>query len=446
MKRHGGAHRLMVGGCLAFATCLALASCAGPAGRGGIPAGLHPVVVIAIDGLRADALGCYGAASSDSPNLDALAAQSVRFEWAFAQAADPAVSFAGLVSGLYPTTSGVREAGDVLPDEAEVLAEVVSRAGMATAAFLEGADGGAFGLGQGFAELTVDATPGPRAVAWLAEHTRGDFLLVFRGWSVGWPFAEGLAVEGLEPPEGFAGRVQEVLASRFTSAPLAFEPRDLEYAKALYAARVRSADARLGEFLTGFRALGLGDRATLVVLGTRGVDLQQHGATGNDSLHATVTRVPLLIRLPGGAAAGVVDRITELVDVMPTLLDLLGLETPPGVQGRSLLPLVRGQGTPPYLAFGESPGLGGQRSIALGGFRMLHFAADDSVRLFDLATDPLELADIATVETDRVAVLRRHLEDWGKMVAATSLDPELRSDEPLDDETLERLKSLGYIH
>jgi arylsulfatase A-like enzyme len=198
--------------------------------------------------------------------------------------------------------------------------------------------------------------------------------------------------------------------------------------------------------MADLRAAGLVDRATLVIVGTAGLDLEQHGPTGSVSLHSTVTRVPLFIRFPGGRVTETVDRIVELVDVMPTLLDLAGIETPRTVQGMSLLPLIRGEGRPPYLAFAESPALGGQQSIALGGYRLVHNVDGDAASLFNLSVDPLELADIADAEGDRVEVLRRHLSDWGKMVAVASLDPELRSDEELDPETLERLRSLGYIH
>jgi len=112
------------------------------------------------------------------------------------------------------------------------------------------------------------------------------------------------------------------------------------------------------------------------------------------------------------------------------------------VQGASLVPLIEGGGKPPYIAFGESPA---QRFAALGGYRLVTGLSDGSAELFHIADDPLELDDIAGAEGDRVEVLQRHLEVWGKMVAATSLDPERRSGETLDDDTLDQLKSLGYV-
>ena len=408
-------------------------------------AGAHPIIVIAVDGLRADSLGVFGG-DLGTPNFDALADQASHFRWAFAQAVEPSVSFTSMLTGLYPTTSGVVAAGDRLPEEAVTLAEALSSAGFATAAFVEGMPGGDdFGLGQGFAEFHSSDQPGAAATRWITEHADGDFLVVFRGWSVGLDFGPGAEGGHTAPPDGFFERLQAVLASDFSDQPLAMEPEDLAYVRELYFDRVRAADAALGNLLAELDELGLAERAILVVMGTTGLDLEQHGPTGSVSLHSTVTRVPLFIRLPNQGGAGLSDKIVELVDVMPTLLDLTGVDDPSGVQGASLVPLVEGAGTPPYIAFSESPHLGGQRAVALGGMRLIAAAADGSAALYDLAADPDELEDRSFDSPDRVDVLLRHLDAWSQMVAVASLDPELRTEEELDDATLEQLKSLGYI-
>jgi hypothetical protein len=211
--------------------------------------------VVAVDGLRADALGCYGATDAATPNFDALAAESVRFEWAFAQAADPAVSMAGLLSGLYPTTSGVRDAGDILPDEAETLAESLTLSALATYAAFEGVPGGnTFGLGQGFLDFYMGPNAGTEAAEWIGRRVNDDFLMVFRGWSAGWEFGRDVTVDGISPPDGFFERLQEVLASDVTERPISMEPEDVEYARGLYATRIRAIDQSLGEFMADLRA------------------------------------------------------------------------------------------------------------------------------------------------------------------------------------------------
>ncbi|HSN54918.1 MAG TPA: sulfatase-like hydrolase/transferase, partial [Candidatus Sulfomarinibacteraceae bacterium] len=109
---------------------------------GALPDGPHPVIVVAVAGLRADWLGCYGGPEL-TPAIDALAAESVRFDSAWAQAPEMLPSLAALLSGLYPTSNGLRIPGDELQAEAVTLAEVAKELGMTTAAFLEGRPGGA---------------------------------------------------------------------------------------------------------------------------------------------------------------------------------------------------------------------------------------------------------------------------------------------------------------
>nr|MCU0305606.1 hypothetical protein [Thermoanaerobaculales bacterium] len=143
--------------------------------------------------------------------------------------------------------------------------------------------------------------------------------------------------------------------------------------------------------------------------------------------------------------AGTVSRIVELVDLMPTLLELAGAAPPAAIQGASLLPVADGTAPPPFIAFGEGPGRGGQRFVALAGYRAVATGPDAALELFNTEADPLELEDVAAAEPDKAAKLAADLEAWAKMIAAASLDPELRTDAELDDETLKQLKSLGYI-
>ncbi len=413
--------------------------------EGAIEIGAQPVIVIALDGLRADALGSYGALAA-TPALDALAAESVRFEWAFAQAPQAQPSLATMFSGLYPTSNGLRAPGDSMADEAATLAEVLGAAGYATAAFVEGRAGdNDYGLAQGFDSYQTVAQPGLAGAEWMRAHSDENFLLVIAGWSNVALEAVRVLLDAAGRPEGMEQRVAEVLASRATDRPLEFDEADLEWVRAWYAARIQVIDSQLEAFLTEVRDLGLDRRAILVVLGSNGFALQEHGDLFGESLYASVTHVPVLLRLPGGRNPQAVSKIVEVVDLMPTLVELAGQTVPPGVQGSSLLPMINGGGQPPYVAFGESPQLGGQRFVALGGMDMVSGIGGKDAELYDLANDPLESANLAESEADRLAVMTRHLEAWEKMVAVASLDPELRTEEELDEDTLKQLKSLGYI-
>lgn len=423
-----------------------LASCGGGDGEGNaVTADATPVIIVAIDGLRADALGCYGAAAA-TPAIDSLAAESVRFEWAMTQAPQLQPSLAALFSGLYPTTNGLRAPGDYMADDASTLAEVLGAAGYTTAAFIEGgAADSDYGLAQGFDSYQTTQTPGEAALGWLSSHSGESFLLVVGGWSRVALEQVTTLLEGGGQPDGMGDRVREVLASRATGGDASFDDEDLQWARAWYAARVQVVDSLVGAFMEGVRELGLDRRAIVVVLGSNGFALQEHGDLFGESLYPSVTHVPLLIRFPGAAKVQTVSKIVEVVDLMPTILESTGQMLPPGIQGGSLLPILDGRGTPPYVAFAESPQAGGQRFVALGGMAMVGGIGGEGAELFDLGSDPLAAEDLAAEQPDKLDVMTRHLQAWEKMVAVTSLDPQLKAEEELDEDTLKQLKSLGYI-
>jgi arylsulfatase A-like enzyme len=409
----------------------------------GLPSGPHPIVIIAIDGLRADAVGAWGAPAA-TPALDALAAESVRFDQAFAQAPEMLPSLASMLSGMYPTTNGLRAPGDILQADAVTLAEALGGPGVATAAFVEGAPGGAdFGLAQGFDSYQVVQRPGADGMAWMANHAKENFLLLIAGWGSGAldDVNQLLGEESAIDSE----RVIDVLASRDGDDPLQFDDAELQRVRDWYAARVQVIDAFIGGFMAEFKTLGLDQRATLVVLGTNGFALQEHGDLFGETLYAPVTHVPVLVRFPGGRMAGGNSKVVEVMDLMPTLVELSGADLPAGVQGASLAPVIDGTSTPPYVAFGESRNGGGQSFVALAGYRAITAGADGPVELFHTVADPTELEDIAASEPEKVAKLTGDMEAWSKMILATSLDPALRTDAELDEETLKQLKSLGYI-
>jgi arylsulfatase A-like enzyme len=423
-----------------------LTSCGGDGGGNQVVKSAKvPVIVVAIDGLRADALGCYGGLAA-TPTFDAIAAESVVFEWAFAQAPHLQPSLATLVSGMYPTTNGLRVPGDYMADDASTLAEVLGAAGYATAAFVEGGPSDSdYGLAQGFDSYQTSGTPGAAAADWMAAHADEDFLVVVGGWSRVALEQVNALLEGSGQPEGMTARVQEVLASRAAGNAVGFDDGDLEWVRAWYTARVQVIDSLFGAFMDEVKALGLDRRAIVVVLGSNGFALQGHGDLFGESLFPAVTHVPLMIRLPDARDAQTVTKVVEVVDLMPTILEITGQAVPAGVQGASLLPILDGVGQPPYVAFAESPQGGGQRFVALGGLAMVSGISGENAELYDLVSDPGATDDLASSESEKLEVMVRHLQAWEKMVAVASLDPQLRAEEELDEDTLKQLKSLGYI-
>ena len=347
-----------------------------------MPSRPHPIIVIDVGTLRADHLGCYGYDRETSPRIDALAAESVLFEWCFSQAPNTAPSQASILTGLYPGTHGVTSDLARLPEEALTLAEALAGHGYTTAAFVDGGylsrdfgfaqgfDFYANHRGQGLAEI------GPKVIDWLRRHADDDFLLLVHTYDTHTPYAppeshRELFLEGLAPPSaGFDAGAGQMEALR-TSPEGALPPHDLEYARALYDAEIRFVDEWIGKLMAEIRDLGLDDRATIALVSDHGEEFQEHGSVLHDKIYSTVTRVPLMIRLPGGAQATTISNIVETIDLMPTLLELAGAPGSPGIQGESLLPMIRGEGSPPYVAHGESAFFGGRKYAAMGGYRML---------------------------------------------------------------------------
>ncbi len=368
------------------------------------------VIIVAIDGLRADQLGCYGG-SIATPSFDALAAESVRFDQAWAQSPTMYPSLAGLLTGLYPTTNGFVEPGHRLPAEANTLAEAATAQGHTTAAFIKGSvEGDDFGLSQGFATYKIDPKPAPAALSWLEEHITEDVLVLIAGWST----ADTSHIE---------------------------ENNQLDTVKAAYATHIGRIDTLLGQFIANLNTKGILDRTTLVILGTNGFAFDEHDNLFADSLYPAVTRVPLFIRYPGASHTEDVTKIVEVIDLMPTLIEAMGATLPEGVQGSNLTTIVKGEGQPPYIAFAETD-QNSSRAVIMGGMQLV--VDGENLWFADLENDPLALTDVSGEFEQRVEVMQKHLSAWSKMVSAASLDPARRTEE-VDEETLEQLKSLGYV-
>jgi hypothetical protein len=335
----------------------------------GPPPEPYSIIIVDIDTLRADHLGVYGYSRSTSPNLDAFARQAIVFDWAFSQAPNTPPSQASILTGLYPSTHGMIGDADRLPDSVTTLAEALAEAGFQTAGFHDGAYmRNAFNMGQGFATYKNNrrrglAAIGPRAMRWLSNHHQEPFLLLIHTYDVHAPYAppapfDNAFIDGLEPASpGFsptAELLNKIRLSKFTDSPIEVAENDLEWSKALYDGGILYVDHWFGTLMETVRELALDERAIIVVISDHGDEFEEHGSLLHEKLYAPVTRVPLMIRLPGGQHAQRITDLVETIDLMPTLLALVGEAIPSAVQGRSLVPLIEGSRTSDSrIAFGN---------------------------------------------------------------------------------------------
>ncbi len=394
------------------------------------------VLLVTLDTTRPDRLGCYGNDAIGTPHLDGLAADGVIFVDALATSPTTLPSHASILTGLLPHRHGARANGLFpLAEDHATLAELLAAGGYETAAFVSSFVLDArFGLSQGFAvyddDLETEAgsrvAPGERgvrpaerrgdrttdrALAWL-RRSRPPFLLWVHYYD---PHAD------YEPPAAWAER--------------AANPYDGEIA---------FVDAQLGRLLTALDTQGLADRTLVLVVADHGEALGDHGElTHGLLLHEATLRVPLLMRAGASWRGLRVDRPVSQVDLAPTVLSLLGIPVPPGLDGLDLTrepsPQARAlvaESVQGLVEYGWAP----LATLRAGTRKYIHGPRPE---LYDLAADPLELHDRAAAERQATATLRSRLEAAyaGDLDAALSPEPPAE----LDPDTAARLEALGYL-
>ncbi|MDD5629079.1 MAG: sulfatase [Elusimicrobia bacterium] len=366
------------------------------------------LILISIDALRPDHVGALGYPQPVTPSLDRFAGQAAVFSNAVSQAPWTLPSMLSLFTSLYPHQHTVvnryavfnarRRELAKLPYQFLTLAQVLKEAGYATAAFTGGAGlGRASGLGRGFDVYVDSATFGgfaatlPQALAWLQGRRDRPFFLFVHGYDVHGQF-------GPRDDSWMARRAQTI-----AGAPGPASDEEVRARRAGYDARVARADALLGSFLERLGAMpGLRQRAVVVVFSDHGDELHEHGGVDHGmTLYDEVIRAVLMIRVPGLAPRRIPEQ-ARLIDLLPTVLELLEVEAPARLReqmrGVSLQPLLAGQ--PLALdAFSETDFLlhSCRRSLrSAGGWKLIADELGDSRELYDLGTDPGERHNLLT--------------------------------------------------
>jgi len=413
------------------------------------------VVLITIDTLRADHIGCYGYKQIKTPNIDALAADGARFESAFAVVPVTLPSHTSMLTGTYPMLSGMHDfSGNKLSPLQPTLASILKQAGYQTGAVIGAAVlDSRFGLNQGFDfyydhfdfsrldEANLDEMERPGNVVadvalhwlakdWLAKNSQKKFFLWMHLYDPHFPY---------HPPE----------------------PYSREYSAQPYDGEIAFADEQVGRLLRFLKEKGIYKNTLIVLCGDHGESLGEHGEkTHGFFIYNATMHVPLIIRLPDNrlpenAAARVVANPVSLVDLMPTVLGAVGVEIPSQVQGRSLLAELRDHRTErdpnpneqaardrtlyaetflPRIHFNWSELRGSENT-------KYHFIDAPRPELYDLTKDPGELHNLYTEKKAVAGEMRAKL---AGIIRDYSAGKEMAEKTGLDPALMERLKSLGY--
>ncbi len=389
------------------------------------------LLVITVDTLRADALGSYGNRRVETPWMDRLAAGGVRFTDAHAHNVLTLPSHANLFSGLYPQEHGVRDnAGFRFPAELPTLASLLREHGYRTGAFVSAFPlDSRFGLDRGFEiyeDSFVDATTRP---AFLEQERSAEATVALaRDWLSADDERPAFCWLHLYEPH-FPYQPPAALAARYRDQP--------------YLGEVAAADAALAPLVEPILAAGEGGGTLVVLTSDHGEALGEHGeATHGIFAYESVLRVPLVLYQPRLLAPRVVAAPARHVDLLPTVLDALALPVPPGLRGRSLLPVATGGDDPePPATYFEA--LSGQLNhgwaplfgVIEGGTKLIELPIPE---LYDLAADPREQRNLAAARPERLAELRRRL------APLRDIDPG-NAPSPESAEIRRRLESLGYL-
>jgi arylsulfatase A-like enzyme len=440
------------------------------------------VVLISIDTLRSDHLGCYGYQRPTSPNIDAEAARGARFQAAVAPASWTLPTHMSMLTSLYPSFHKLEKGGKVgstrLDESEPTLGELLHQAGYASAGFVANPFlDASWGFGRGFdiyrREAADASLQSRRAALWIEWHRylsgRGlapvpFFLFVHyidphEPYAAPPPFQERFA-----PGYGGSLSARNRLVSRFLVDDFQ-SSEDFTYVVGLYDAEVSYVDDSLAAIFDALKRTGARENTLVIITSDHGEEFKDHGSMGHkQTLFDEMIVVPLVISWPARIAAGtIVERQVSLLDIAPTVRSAAGAGAVGLEQGINLLPHLAAPGSaaatplPERSLFSELGPLGVKwegrdyrRAVRTDGLKLI-FTYDASGifrrELYDLKTDPREKNNLWESLKARPDVVALERSLTGFIREGVAYNPGFREKNGLglDEEMIEKLRSLGYV-
>jgi arylsulfatase A-like enzyme len=456
---------------LAAAGTIAISACRETSPGTASADGPANVLLITLDTTRADRLGCYGYDGGTSPNIDALAADAVRFERAMATAAVTPISHASILTGRYPHHHSLRvfygPIGHFLPDDQPTLATILAARGWQTGAFISAYPASErFGLDQGFESYETGVAASvmkrdprkrlPREVQWARQRTamaqrRADATT---DDALAWleqahrPFFAW--VHYFDPHDASLIPPEEV-TDRFAFSRRAPNPK-----ASIYDPEIFFMDANIGRLMEWLEVNGEYENSIIVIVSDHGQGLGDHGWQQHRLLYQEQIRTPLIIRTPNGPRGRVVGAVASSIDIAPTILAAAGVAIPDGTDGHDLLAAADEEDGEQRIVLAEALNTldtHAPRKLPAHQKDLLFCAIDrrwkliyhrdhpENSELYDLASDPRESTNVIARHPEEKERLLRRLSESGAMVI-DSVAP----DAPEADESIRMLESLGYIH
>lgn len=401
------------------------------------------VILISLDAFRFDHTGLGG--GHLTPNLDAFQKEAVAFTHATSAAPWTVPSHMAIFTGRWPTHHGVvnklhpdptgKELVFMkLADDIPTFPDYLAKAGWTDVAFTGGAGVSAkFGYNRGAFQTYLDDKTfagldysSPPAMQWLTDHTSEHFFMFLHGYDVHGQHGVDKPVKEIAPD--YTGKMDGSIEeqAKLREAGLAsivnpgdppkgdISPEDTKFLLEVYDEKVREADARLGTFLAKVKELGLMDKSIIVVLADHGEEFMEHGYIDHGAtLCDHQLHVPIMIRFPKGEGARVVNDAVRSIDVFPTVFDALGVKPPDGADGKSLLPLLRGEKEDlPIHAETDYRLFVHLRASRIGDKKLILDLEDGQRTLYDLSSDPQEANDLSATDARTTYEMEQDVRTW----------------------------------
>jgi arylsulfatase A-like enzyme len=389
------------------------------------------LLIVAVDTLRRDHVGCYGYRRGTTPNIDRLAERSVLFEDAVSQSPWTLPSFATLFTSLYPSQHGAGNLrkrgsggfGTRISTSFPPMAMMLLKQGYSTGAIINApALAPELGVDRGFEtysaaprwkERRADRTTRD-ALKWIDENSESPFFMFAHYFDPHLDYEPPAPYDTIFDPmyTGAIGsafsrddysRMEETLSMEGDP----YAQAEWDHIRALYDGEILFTDKAVGELLEGLEERGLAQNTLVVFMSDHGEEFFDHkGFEHGHTLYDELIKVPLMFSLPGRLPVNKrVDRQVRILDVLPTVLDILGIEPWTHLEGASLMPLITGEGDwasgaathlPVSFAFSENMLYGTEKkSLTAHPWKLVYDTVTGEKMLFNLADDPGELHDIA---------------------------------------------------
>jgi len=415
------------------------------------------VLLIVVDTLRADHLGCYGYDRDTSPSIDKLAEHSLLFKNAISVAPWTTPSVASMFTSQYPTALGMGAEPVVLGSELLTLAEVFKGNSYKTAGIISHVlVSRVLGFAQGFDSYDEENAKGHshvsspsitrKAISYIEQHQNDRFFLFLHCFD---PHYSYIMHEDYDYYPDYDGQLYsgQVVEEQREIAPK-MSPDDIRYIKALYDSEINFTDKYIRVILDKLKELGLYENTLIVLTADHGEEFLERGdywIGHTNSLYQEQIHVPLVIKPAGHNKPQVVEEYVGLIDLMPTIVERAGLSIPGQYRHEGGTIELSGETQPSgSVIISETSRLAHLQSVTWDGWKLIHDVENDARELYNLADDPPESNNVAMENEQILAEMETVLQKWNDHIRTDELET-TKQRPTFTEKQKERLRSLGYI-